>query len=138
AIRADHRRRPGPRTGAAALAARRRQLHGHLRLGPAQRVLEREVHLRLDVVAAQRLPPRARGGAAATAEDAAEQIADVADVEAAEVEVDVLAARTRAPIRRAETVVRLALLRVGEHVIRGLHLLEPLLGLVIAGIAVGV
>ena len=43
-----------------------------------------------------------------------------------------------APVGAAERVVRLALLGVGEHVVRALHLLEALLGGVVAGVSVGV
>src|SRR5205814_1329890 len=71
-------------------------------------------------------------------EDPAEQIAEVADVEAAEVEVDVLAARTRTSVRRAEAVVLLALLLVREHVVRPLHVLEAVLCLLVAGVLVRV
>src|SRR6266536_6094551 len=89
ALGADHGSRAGLRAGAAALAAGGRRLDGHLGLGAAQRVLEREVHQRLDVVAAQRLPLRAhapRTAAAAPPEEPAEQVAEVAEVEVAEVD----------------------------------------------------
>src|SRR6185503_15001681 len=118
------------RSGAAALRARDRQLDGHLRLGSAQRVIERETHLGLDVGATHRLLPRTTSGGAA-AEDVAEASPeDVAEVEVAEVDVDAAWARPRraAAVRRAEAVVCLPLLGVREDVVRGLHLLEALLG----------
>src|SRR2546429_9754097 len=60
-----------------------------------------------------------------TAEETAE-IAEITDVEVAE--VDVAALEAAAPVRRAEGVVLLALLRIGEQVVGALNFLEPLLG----------
>src|SRR5581483_11834520 len=128
--------------GAAADPARHGQLDRHLHVGARERVLERELHVDLDVRAAHGLAPRTRTAGASTtaaAEDPAEEVAEIADVEVAEVEVDVLAARTAdASVRRAEAVVRLALLVVREHVVGGLHFLELLLRSCIARISVRV
>src|SRR5206468_223241 len=85
ALGTDDRRGSRARASAAALTARHGQLDGHLDLGAVERVLEREMHLRDDVIAAHRLPLHAGSAARAAAEDAAEQVAEVADVEAAEV-----------------------------------------------------
>src|SRR5581483_8175479 len=49
ALRADDGRAAGLRAGAAALATRRHELDGHLRLDAAERVLEGEMDLDLDV-----------------------------------------------------------------------------------------
>src|SRR4029078_3719320 len=67
--------------------------------------------------------PRAQEVAEASPED-------VAEVEVAEVDVDAAWARPRraAGVRRAAAVVCLPLLGVREDVVRGLHLLEALLG----------
>src|SRR3954471_7500924 len=92
ALRADDRRGAGLRARTAALRARDGQLDRHLRLGAAQRVLEREPHLGLDVRPAHRLGARAPAaaspaGAADVAEDAAEDVAEVAaPLEVAEVD----------------------------------------------------
>jgi len=55
------------------------------------------MHFGNDVIAADGLALCARATTAAAAENPAEQIAEIADVEAAEVEVDVLAPRPGAP-----------------------------------------
>src|SRR6266508_248530 len=139
ALGTDHRRRAGLRTGAAAFAACGRQLDRNPDLGAPERVLEGELHLDRDVVAANRLTACARPPAGPAAEDAAEQVAEIADVEPAEVEVDVLPARPgTAAVRRAEAVVLLALRVVREHVVGGLHLLEALLRRGVAGVSVRV
>src|SRR5206468_2401528 len=78
----DDRGRPRLGTRPAALAARRGDLDRNLRLQPAQRVLEREPHLDLEVGAPLGLPS-SRAGPTATrppAEEPAEQIAEVAEV----------------------------------------------------------
>ncbi len=72
------------------------------------------------------------------AEEAAEQVGEIADVEAAEVDVRPARRTADAAVRRAEGVVLLALLRVGQHVVRVLHLLEALLGVLVARVRVGV
>src|SRR5207249_627780 len=110
ALRADDRRRPRLRARAAALAARRVDLDRDLRLDPLERVLEGQVDDRLDVGAARRLPLGA--GAAAAAEEPAEEVAQVADVE-----VEVRAAVEPRRTVRTEGVVLLALVRVGEQVV---------------------
>src|SRR5207247_7058466 len=73
-----------------------------------------------------------------SADQPAEQIAEVADVEAGEVEVGVAATRARTAVQRTEAVVLLALVGVREHVVRGLHFLEALLRRRVAGVSVGV
>ena len=88
--------------------------------------------MRLDVVAlTAALPLLARARAAALAEEPAEQVAEVA-----EVEVEVLGAALRAV--RAERVVLLALLGILEDLVRGLHFLEARLGLRVARVLVRV
>src|SRR5207247_7877468 len=128
AFRADLRRRAGLRARAVALGARRLQRDRDLRLDALERVLEGEIDLHLDVAAALGAGSSAArpAAAAAAAEDAAEEIAEVADVEVAE--VDVAALEAAAPVRRAEGVVLLALLRIGEQVVGALDFLESLLG----------
>ena len=78
---------------------------------------------------------RVRARVAAAAEHPAEDVADVAEVEVAEVDVRA-AGRAGPPVLRAEAVVLLALLRIGEHVVRALHLLEALLRLLVARVRV--
>ena len=122
ALRAGDRRRSGRRPCAVTGVTGELELHGHGRLHAPQRVLEREAHLHLDVV-----PPLSALRLLLLRAAAVEQPAeDVAEVEVAEVERR--AARRGPPVRRPELVVLLALLRVGEHVVRRLHLLEPRLG----------
>jgi hypothetical protein len=78
-----------------ALGARRLELDGDLHLHSLERVVERQVHVRLDVVAALAALALLRPSAAAAAEEPAEQVADVSEV--AEVEVEPAAARTGPP-----------------------------------------
>ena len=81
--------------------------------------------------------PRA---AEAAAEKAAEDVAEVAEVEAARAVGS--AARTRAVARvhagKAELVVARLLLGIGEHLVGLVDLLELLLGFLVAGVHVGV
>src|SRR5262249_27765148 len=70
------------------------------------------------------------------AEQPAEEVAEITEVEVAEVDVAEAAGAARPAVGRAERVVGLALLVVREHVVGGLDLLEPLLGLAVARIAV--
>src|SRR5215203_619251 len=108
-------------------------LHRDLGLDPPERVLEGEVDVRLEVGAAlgARLLP-----AGSAAEDAAEEVAQVADVE---VEAPGSAwVEPAAAVGRAELVVRLPLLGIAEDVVRRLDLLEALLGNSIARILVRV
>ena len=95
------------------------------------------MHVGLDVRPAHGAPLLSPLRTAAP-EHPAEQVAEVADVEAAEVEVDVLAARPRPTVRRAEAVVLLALVLVGEDVVRALHPLERILGFLVARVLVRV
>src|SRR4051812_37950112 len=113
ALGAERRRGPGLRAGAAALAARGLELDRDLRLDAVQRVLEREVDLDLEVapaLAALLLP-----AAAAAPEEPAEDVAEVAYVEALGGEVE-SPSRPSAPVGGAEAVVLLALLLVREDV----------------------
>ncbi len=74
-----------------------------------------------------------------TAEHPAEEIAEIPDVELLEAHAaHVGTAGEAAPVGTTKCVVRLALLRIGEHVVRALHLLEALLRGVVARVAVGV
>ena len=96
------------------------------------RLLEVELQVVAQVGAAKHLP----SAAPAAAEDVAEHVAeDVAE--------SVCCAEARAAAARGESFVAVlivdrALLRVGQHFIGLLALLELLLGFVIVGIAVGV
>ena len=78
--------------------------------------------------------------AEAAAEKAAEDVAEVAEVEAARAVGS--AARTRAVVRvyagKAELVVARLLLGIGEHLVGLVDLLELLLGFLVAGVHVGV
>ena len=107
--------------------------HRHRRLEALERVLERDPHLDLDVRPAL-AALRAAAAAAAAASAAEEPAEDVAEVEVAEVDVG----RPRPAVGRAEGVVLLALLGIGEDVVGLLDLLEPLLGLGIARVVVRV
>ncbi len=130
---------PGSAPVPAAHVAGGVDLHRHPCLDAPQRVVERETHARLEVGAPLRA--RTRALPAAAAEEAAElpeQVGEVADV-------DVLEARASRPSgpeatrpRSAEAVVLCALLGVGEEVVGALHLLEPALGVGVAGVRVGV
>src|SRR5262249_19898 len=104
---------------------------------------EAEVDFGLQVAAADRLG--ASAPAAAAVEDAAEDVAEVgaeaARLRAAAPEGIAAAERVAARAESAEgrtRVVLLALLRVGEDVVRGRDLLELFLGLFVAGVAVRV
>ena len=90
---------------------------------PCERVLERDVHLGLEVGAALGLRPAlpAEAAARAAAEEAAEEIAEV---EVLELRSAAAAAEGPAAVRRPELVVLRALLGIGEHVVRALDLLE--------------
>ena len=79
ALGTDDRRRARLRAGASALAAGELGLDRDLRLDPAERVLEREADLGLQVGAARRsLTP---ASAAEDVAEPAEQVGDVAEVE---------------------------------------------------------
>src|SRR5262249_17359504 len=130
ADRADDRRRARLGARAAADAARGRHLDRDLRLQPAQRVLEGEVHGYLEIRSTLRLSPASAAASCAAAEEAAEEVAEIAEVVVAAgvAEVEVARIEPRAAAVAAECVVLLALLRVGERVVRVLDLLELLLG----------
>ena len=131
---------PGSRARAAALRARDLGSTGTFASAPRSESSKERLHLGLDVGAAHRLLParRAAPRAADVAEDPAEDVAEVAEVEVAEVDVRAAGARRRPRRCRAERSYCLALLLVGEDVVRSLHLLEALLRGLVAGVRVGV
>src|SRR5205814_4846833 len=85
---------------------------------------------------------RAARAAAAAAEEAAEHVLEVVVREharpAADPVVDGAAAARAAEAEEAAAVELLALVRVADEVVRGLHFLEALLGLLVLGIAIRV
>src|SRR5262249_22055717 len=117
ALGAALRRGAGRGAGAVTRVTRKLELDRHRRLEALERVLERDAHVHLDVrPALAALRPLLL---AAAAEESAE---DVAQVEVTEVEV-----RRPVPgaaVLLAEAVVLLALVRVRQHVVGVLHLLE--------------
>ena len=139
ALRADDRRRAGLRARTAAIRARDGQLDRDLRLGAAQRVLEREPHLGLDVGAAHRLR---RARTAARRRGFPKIPPRMSPRSTCQSTLPKLTSPPPGPgaaaVRRAEAVVVLPLLLVGEDVVRGLHLLEALLRGLVAGVRVGV
>ncbi len=108
--------------GAAARPAGGLDLDRNPHLGAAEGVVEGERRVRLDVGAALR---HGAALARAAAEDAAEE---VGEVEVGELRAACAAApeagAAHPPVRRAEGVVLLSLLGVGEHVVGALDLLE--------------
>ncbi len=130
APRAGLRSGSGRRAGAVAGVAGELERHRHRHLQAAQRVVERHPHLDLDVGAAL-AAVRFGAAAPAAAEEAAEE---VAEVEVGEVDVG----GTRAAVAGAEGVVLLALVRLAQHVVGLLDLLELRLRRRVARIAVGV
>ena len=136
AVRARARRGSGLGAAAAADVAGGLDLHRNADLNARERVLEGDPNARLEIGAP--LGPRSAGTLATTEEgaEAAEEVRQVA-------EVDVLEARATGPegpcrALRPEAVVRLSLLRVGEDVVGGLHVLEPLLRRRVVRVAVRV
>ena len=136
ALRADLGCRSGLATRAAALAAGGLGLDRDLGLDSAQRVLEGEVDLGLEVGATA--GPLARLTAAEDVAEASEEVRDVAEVEVEVPAAAAAAGKSGAPVGRAEGVVLLALLGVREHVVGALDLLEALLGLLVARVRVRV
>ena len=136
AIRARARRGSGLGAAAATDVAGGLDLHRNADLNTRERVLEGDPNARLEIGAA--LGPRSTGTLASTEEGAkaAEDVRQVAQVDVLEAH----AARPEAPCGavRPEAVVRLSLLRVGEDVVGGLHVLEPLLRGRVARVAVRV
>ena len=133
AARADDRGRPRLRAGPLAGRASGRLRHGDRDLDPLHGLLERQRHLGLEVAAAHRL----RARSAAAPEEGGEDVAEVGGKPAARAGC---ASRAALPEARehAAGVVLLALLGVGEGVVGLLDLLELLLGLLVAGVAVRV
>ncbi len=115
-------------------------LDGDAHLHALEGVLEGDAHTRLEVVSPRR--PASLAPAGAAAEHAAEEIAQVAEVELLEANATGASAPVRSgeppPARGAERVVGAALLGVGEQVVGGLDLLELLLGTVVARVSVRV
>jgi len=135
--------RCGARLTAAALAggALLAALHGHVLFAAEGRLLERDGHAGADALA-----PLGRVGvppllaAESAAEEAAEDVAQIAEVEAARAAVCAACARPVAGVnaREAELVVPRLLLRIAEHLVGLVDLLELLLGLLVAGVHVRV
>src|SRR5262249_55728159 len=118
-----------------------RDLHRNLDLETAERVLEGHVDRRLEIGTALRLRTSRAAPARTAAEEAAEQIAEVAEVvdrEVAAAEVARVEARPGATAVLDEAVVLLALLLIGERVVRVLDFLELLLRGRVAGVLVRV
>ena len=126
---------------------RERDRDGHA----GHRISERQRDVGLEVGAA--LGARPAATATGAPEHPAEQVAQIADVarlepnpagEPAEAAVRTAGSRTREPAAEpggrhvAHPVVGLAFLFVAEHVVGGGDLLEPLLGVVVTGVRVGV
>src|SRR4029078_6353759 len=135
----DGGRRAGRRAGAVAGIAGVGLDHGHLQRHAAQGVDARPPHLHRATAAAGRAL-LSRPAAGAAVEQAAEQVAEVEAGGVAEVEaaLEAVARRLAGPERLAEGVVLLALVGIGQHVVRLGRLLEPRLRCVVAGVAVRV
>src|SRR5439155_1444375 len=83
------------------------------RLDALERILEGEIDLDLDVASSAAAGPTPAGPPPAASEETAEEIAEIAEITDVEIaEVDVAALEAAAPVRRAEGVVLLALLRI--------------------------
>ena len=140
ALRADLRLRAGLGARAATGRARRGGRHRQRDLRALHRLCERDRDLGLQVAAALLARPASPGRRARPAtEEVGQDVAEAADVEA---EAGALAGRAARPAaahpEHAAAVVLLALLRVAQDVVGRLDLLEALLGLLVAGIAVRV
>src|SRR5439155_16060999 len=131
----ERRRGSRLRARAGALAAGGLELDRNLGLDPAQRVVEREVDLYLQVAPAP--TPLLLLRPPAAAEEPAEDVAEVAEISEVEPLVGE-AAGPGPPVLGAEAIVLLPLLGVGEHVVGGLHLLEALLRSWVARVCVRV
>src|SRR5439155_17492052 len=134
-----------PMTGRAHRRAVERDGDGHAR----HRVVERQTNLGLEVSSASLACLRPASASARTTEHPAEQVGEVADVhrfvpEPAGPSLEARATCAREPSAEAtgahlaHTVVGGALLLITEDVVRGGDLLEPLLGLGVAGVRIGV
>src|SRR4051794_69797 len=145
ALRAHDRRGAGAR--AAAVAGRTRRVRGQVDGGgdPLDRVGEREVQLRFEVLAALRPGAPARSGAAATeeaSEDVAQPAAEVLGRERVATRPAEAAGRAGAAAAEhaahrahaADLVVLLALVGVADHVVGGRDLLEAVLRGVVTGV----
>src|SRR5262249_34438508 len=133
ALHTDRRLRP--RLGAAAATGRTRgeARDGERLLAAAGRLLEGDVELVLQILTAAR--PRPPAALATGPEEVAEQIAE--DVLEAGPEVEA-AEGARLECGVPEAIVLRTPLRVAQDVVRLTHLLEAILGGLVAGILVGV
>ena len=124
--------------------ARRRDGDRHRHLRALHRLLERDVHLGLEVAAAlgRVAPARTAARAAAAAEQVGEDVGEAAEPAGAGRPAGAASAPERARVEAAEDaaagVVALALVGVGQDRVRLLHLLEALLRRLVAGVAVRV
>ena len=125
---AGHRLAAGLRARARACLAHLQPWNLDLGLEPAGGVLQRDLQLVLEVLAA---PGAAAAPAAAAGEEALEDVLE----ERAEALAEVHAAQTG---DGPEAIVLRALVGIGEHGVGLARLLEAVLGLLVAGIAIGV
>ena len=114
---------PGSGATAAAGLARVEHPEVDLLLGPGDRLLERDPQVVAQVRAGLRPPAPRRGGRRA-AEERVEDVAEPTEPGGAEPEVPLASATDPGP---AEHVVALAAIRVGQHLVRLVDLLEALL-----------
>src|SRR5829696_6049836 len=141
AARAHGRHGARLRPGAMAGRAGRRERDGHRHLRALHRLLERDVDLGLEVAAA--LGPRrtARAAPTAGAEEIGQDVAEASEAAAAAPGPEATAtaaAREAAAEDAAPGVVLLALIGVRQDRVGGLHLLEALLGVLVAVVRVRV
>ena len=123
ALRTGRGRRPGLGAAAAAGLARVEHPELDLLLGPDDRFLERDPQVVAQVRAGLR-PPAPRGGRGRPAEERIEDVAEPTEPGGAEPEVPLAAATDTGP---AEHVIALSAVRVGQHLVRLVDLLEALL-----------
>ena len=139
AVGADLRRGTGGAAAAAAVRAGLDAAVGDLLFTAEGRFLKADIRADTDIVA----PARRVGiasGAAAEAEDIAEEVAQIPEIpEAAAEAAESAAAEARVGVegRVTELVIFLALLLVGEHLVGLVGLLEALLAFLVAGVQVG-
>src|SRR5438105_1146270 len=124
---AGRRVRARPRAGSLAALAGRRAGNADLRVEAVRGLLERDLQVVAQIGAAKHRRAAATPGAEDLTEDVAEDVAEAGARSAADVLLDAGV---------AELVVRRALVRIGEHFVGLLRLLEVLFGLGVLGIAV--